>query len=64
LCTKHKHVELLEVSARKSDFTRSWKQEEAAASGMRLPPIRRWYTNGDNKYLGTDTITLFEQVAK
>jgi len=31
--------------------------EESTVNGMKLPKIRAWYYNKDNKYLGTDTIT-------
>ncbi len=29
---------------------------EAEAGGLRLPKVRSWYVNKDNKFLGTDTI--------
>ncbi len=34
-------------------------EEEAVHRGVRLPKVRRWYMNQDNRHLGTDTITSF-----
>jgi len=34
-------------------------QDEVAAGNIRLPKVRQWYTNGENKYLATDTIGAF-----
>jgi len=32
--------------------------EEALVNGIRMPKIRAWYYNKDDKYLGTDTLKL------
>lgn len=29
---------------------------ERAVRGMRIPVERRWFTNADDRYLGTDTL--------
>ncbi len=31
--------------------------EETTVQGIKMPKIREWYYNKDDKYLGTDTIT-------
>lgn len=31
-------------------------RDEREVLGMRLPAVRRWYTNADSTYLGTDTL--------
>ena len=30
--------------------------EEAIVNGIKMPKIRAWYYNKDDKYLGTDTV--------
>jgi len=30
--------------------------EEAMVNGIKMPKVRAWYYNKDNKYLGTDTL--------
>jgi hypothetical protein len=33
---------------------------EATAGSVRLPNVREWYTNGEDRHLGTDTIESFQ----
>ncbi len=37
-------------------------EQEINISGIRLPKIRKWYLNKDNKYLGTDNLLKAEQL--
>ena len=30
--------------------------EEAVVQGIKMPKVRAWYTNGDDRYLGTDVL--------
>ena len=36
--------------------------EETSAGSLRLPKVRAWYVNADDRYLGTDTIVSIERV--
>ena len=33
---------------------------EVEGAGLRIPKARTWYTHGDNRLLGTDTLTRIE----
>ena len=37
-------------------------EEELNVNGVRLPKIRKWYLNKDNKYLGTDNLIKAEKL--
>jgi hypothetical protein len=37
-------------------------EEELTVSGIKLPKIRKWYLNKDNKYLGTDNLIKAEKL--
>ncbi len=34
--------------------------DEASSGSIRIPKIRAWYTNGDDRHLGTDTVVSIE----
>lgn len=36
--------------------------EELTVDGVKLPKVRQWYLNKDNKYLGTDTLLKAEEL--
>jgi hypothetical protein len=37
---------------------------EASGGGLRLPKVRAWYTHGDDRLLGTDTIQSIERLSR
>jgi hypothetical protein len=37
-------------------------EQELNVNGMKLPKIRKWYLNKDNKYLGTDNLIKAEKL--
>ena len=37
---------------------------EASGGGVRLPKVRAWYTHGDERLLGTDTIVSIERLSR
>jgi hypothetical protein len=38
-------------------------EDELSSGGLKLPKARAWFTHGDDKYLGTDTLISIERLA-